>query len=156
LSEEYGWRGYLLPRLLPLGEIKGTIVLGLIWAFWHLPFILTGLNYPGQDPLLSALLFIAVVVVLSFPYTWLYTASRGSALIVGVFHVASNVVADHFTGKQFIPGGNPLLVYGYGLISGIFLLILVVVVYGVFKRPTQADVQRLQPQTDGTWRDWLR
>ncbi len=156
LSEEYGWRGYLLPRLLPLGEIKGTIVLGLIWAVWHLPFVLTGLNYPGQDPLLSALLFICVVVVLSFPYTWLYTASKGSALIAGVFHVTSNVVADHFTGTQFIPGGNPLLVYGYGLISGIFLLILLVVVYGVFKRPLQVDMERLQPRLDGTWRDWLR
>jgi hypothetical protein len=24
LGDEYGWRGYLLPRLLPLGEIKAT------------------------------------------------------------------------------------------------------------------------------------
>lgn len=156
LSEEYGWRGYLLPRLLQLGEIKGTLVLGLIWAFWHLPFILSGLNYPGQDPLLSTLLFIGVVLVLTFPYTWLYRASRGSAFIVSVFHVTSNVVADHFTGTQFIPEGNPLLVYGYGLISGTFLLILVVIVYSVFKRPTQVDAENLQPRLDGTWRDWLR
>jgi hypothetical protein len=156
LSEEYGWRGYLLPRLLPLGENKGTIVLGLIWAFWHLPFVLSGLNYPGQHPLLSVLVFTGVVVILSFPFTWLYTASRGSAFIVGVFHVTLNVVADHFTGTQFIPGGNPLLVYGLGLISGIFLLTLVVIVYGVLKRPTHADVESIQPQMDGTWRDWLR
>jgi uncharacterized protein len=36
-GEEYGWRGYLLPRLLPLGEVKASIILALIWAPWHLP-----------------------------------------------------------------------------------------------------------------------
>jgi len=29
-GEEYGWRGYLLPRLLPLGEIRATLVVALI------------------------------------------------------------------------------------------------------------------------------
>src|SRR5947208_4794647 len=32
-GEEYGWRGYLLPRLLPLGEIKGTLILGIYLGF---------------------------------------------------------------------------------------------------------------------------
>ncbi len=31
-GEEYGWRGYLLPKLLPLGEVKAAVVVGLIWA----------------------------------------------------------------------------------------------------------------------------
>ena len=32
LGEEYGWRGYLLPRLLPLGEIRATLLVALIWG----------------------------------------------------------------------------------------------------------------------------
>lgn len=29
-GEEYGWRGYLLPKLLPLGEVKAAVIVGLI------------------------------------------------------------------------------------------------------------------------------
>jgi uncharacterized protein len=36
LGEEYGWRGYLLPKLLPLGEFRASVIIALIWAPWHL------------------------------------------------------------------------------------------------------------------------
>src|SRR5215203_6278177 len=85
-GEEYGWRGYLLPRLLPLGEIKATLLLGVIWGVWHVPLILAGLNYPGVNPWLAVLVFTFVTVALSFTYTWFYVASSGSVLVAAVFH----------------------------------------------------------------------
>jgi uncharacterized protein len=53
-GEEFGWRGYLLPRLLPLGEVKAAIIVGLIWGPWHLPVLIVGLNYPGE-PIIAVL-----------------------------------------------------------------------------------------------------
>jgi membrane protease YdiL (CAAX protease family) len=44
-GEEFGWRGYLLPRLMPLGQNWAIVLSGVIWACWHLPLnLLYGLN----------------------------------------------------------------------------------------------------------------
>ncbi len=46
LGEELGWRGYLLPGLLGLGQWRAILVSGVIWGVWHAPIILQGHNYP--------------------------------------------------------------------------------------------------------------
>lgn len=157
-GEEYGWRGYLLPRLLPLGEIRATLLLGLVWGLWHLPALLIGLNYPGQ-PLCAALLVFAVnALLLAFPFTWLYTASKGSPFVVGVMHAVLNAVGDAFTTPAHIPEGNPLIVGGGGLLTAALLLVIVFVVYGLFKRPTKVmnAARFLEPNRKGDDLDWLR
>ena len=51
LGEEFGWRAYLLPKLMPLGGRKAMLLMGVIWGVWHWPIIAMGhnygLNYPG-------------------------------------------------------------------------------------------------------------
>jgi len=157
-GEEYGWRGYLLPRLLPLGEIRASLVLGLIWTFWHLPLLVAGLNYPGQGLFLVILVFTFSVVLVTFPFTWLYVASGGSVLIAALLHSTFNIYVDTFTEPKYIPTGNPLVVDGTGLVAAMFLLILVLVVYGIIRRsPKVRDGERfVHLPGDGTWRDWLR
>jgi membrane protease YdiL (CAAX protease family) len=102
LGEEYGWRGYLLPRLLPLGEIRATVLVGLIWGPWHVPLLVAGLNYPGVSPWLAILVFLFTIVALSFAYAWFYIASSGSVLVVALLHQSNNTFAD-----TQIPSGCP-------------------------------------------------
>src|SRR5215203_4523965 len=154
-GEEYGWRGYLLPRLLPLGEIKATLLLGVIWGVWHVPLILAGLNYPGVNPWLAVLVFTFVTVALSFTYTWFYVASSGSVLVAAVFHASTNQFSDTFWVPPLLSGVNP---FAPSLISAVLIMALVVVAYRVFRRPVQVKDPEsfIHPKLDGTRQDWVR
>jgi membrane protease YdiL (CAAX protease family) len=78
--EEPGWRGFALPRLLrDHSPVKATLLLGCIWAVWHLP--LYGLAFVGP------LLFV-------FFYTWLYNKT-GSVLLCILLHASFTPALDH-------------------------------------------------------------
>ena len=49
VGEEYGWRGFLLPRLMRnFSVLNSSIILGLIWGVWHFPAYLIGTGVPQQ------------------------------------------------------------------------------------------------------------
>src|SRR5215204_7508937 len=154
-GEEYGWRGYLLPRLLPLGEIRASVLLGLIWALWHLPLIVAGLNYPGVNVWLAILAFTFVTVALSFTYTWFFVASSGSVLVAAVFHASTNQFSDSFWVPPLLSGAHP---FAPSLVSAVLILAMVVVVYKLFGRSVHVNAPErfVHPKLDGTWRDWVR
>jgi len=154
-GEEYGWRGYLLPRLLPLGEIRASVLLGVIWGVWHLPLLLAGLNYPGVNVWLAILAFTFVTVALSFTYTWFYVASSGSVLIAAVFHASTNQFSDTFWVPPLLSGAHP---FAPSLVSAVLILAMVVVVYKLFGRSVHVNAPErfVHPKLDGTWRDWVR
>jgi uncharacterized protein len=154
-GEEYGWRGYLLPRLLPLGEVRATLLVGLIWGPWHVPFLLAGLNYPGVNFWLAFLVFLFTVVALSFAYTWFYSASSGSVLVVALLHQSFNTFSDTFWQPPLMSEGSQLAA---SVVGSVMMVALVVVVYGLFKRSERVeDPERfVHSNLDGTWRDWVR
>jgi uncharacterized protein len=154
-GEEYGWRGYLLPRLLPLGEVRATLLVALIWGPWHVPFLLAGFNYPGVNFWVALLVFLFTVVTLSFAYTWFYVASSGSVLVVALLHQSNNTFADNFWQPPLMSLGSQVAA---SVVGGVVLMALVVVVYGLFKRSERVEEpeQFVHPKLDGTWRDWVR
>ena len=55
--EEIGWRAWMLPRLIKRYNVKKGIIIGaLVWALWHVPFILSGISYIDNVPLYATLL----------------------------------------------------------------------------------------------------
>jgi hypothetical protein len=87
-GEEIGWRGYALPRLAArFGFARASLVLGVIWALWHLPlFFVTGLGNYGQ----SFPIFALGSIALSAGITWLYVHVNGSLLLTMLMHSAVN------------------------------------------------------------------
>jgi hypothetical protein len=140
LGEEYGWRGYLLRRLLPLGEIRATFTVAVIWALWHLPILLVGLNYPNQTLITVLPMFAVAVVLMAFPFTWLYVESEASVMVVAVMHAVLNATGDTFTSSKYLHG-NPLVVSAGGFVAGGVLLVVIVAsgayrYAGTGRRPT--------------------
>ncbi|HKZ00789.1 MAG TPA: type II CAAX endopeptidase family protein [Pyrinomonadaceae bacterium] len=87
-GEEIGWRGYALPRLAALfGLGLGSIVLGIIWAAWHLPlFLIPGTDTTGQ----SFPVFLLAVTALSVAIAWLYARTSGSLMLAMLMHASVN------------------------------------------------------------------
>jgi membrane protease YdiL (CAAX protease family) len=91
-GEEFGWRGYLLPRLAPLGGISASIIVGIVWGLWHAPVIvLDGYNYPGH-PWLGIGMMVIFTISLSMIFTWLRFRS-GSVWPSTLAHAALNAQA---------------------------------------------------------------
>lgn len=87
-GEELGWRGYALPRLAHrMGMAAASLVLGVVWAAWHLPlFYLQSADLTGQPfPV-----FLVSVTALSVAMAWLYAGTGGSLLLVMIMHAAVN------------------------------------------------------------------
>jgi membrane protease YdiL (CAAX protease family) len=69
-GEELGWRGWLLPNLLPLGTWPALLVSGAIWGVWHAPLILLGYNYQRTD-VVGVLLMVGWCMLLGVVIGWL-------------------------------------------------------------------------------------
>lgn len=105
LGEELGWRGYLMPGLLGLGQGRAILLSGVIWGVWHTPAILQGLNYPGY-PLPGVFMMLVFCVLMGTILSWLYLWTR-SPWAPALCHGSLNAIAG--LPMLFITGANILL-----------------------------------------------
>jgi len=105
LGEEFGWRGFALPRLQrQLGALLGSLVLGVIWSAWHLPLhLVPELNWTvGNTPLIW---FFLLGAPWSIFFSWLYNNTEGSVLLAILLHASINFSMGvlRFTSPRFYP-----------------------------------------------------
>jgi hypothetical protein len=120
-GEEFGWRGYLLPKLMPLGRLKAYTAVGLIWGLWHAPLIVVGFNYPGY-PLLGIVGMVVMTTALGIYINELTLRNR-SSILAGWIHGAFNGQA-YGVWRILFPHVNPLMGGFTGVIGATVWLIL--------------------------------
>jgi membrane protease YdiL (CAAX protease family) len=147
IGEEAGWRGYLLPRLASLGEVKATLITGLIWGIWHLPLLLTGLTFPGEPAAAAVPAFLFTVCMLSFPFTWLSRACWGDRIsglgVAALLHGTLNALSELTTPGHF-PGSPQWLVSPLGLAVGALAGLVVLVYYTFIVRGQKQEAAKVE------------
>jgi hypothetical protein len=137
VQEEYGWRGYALPRLLAQwSALRASIVLGLLWGAWHLPLFYVA-NTPQAH--LPPDLFVLLAVAFSVSYTWLYLRTGGNLFTALFYHMAINLSLSLFPPVEMRASGDQTAL-GY-------LLILHVIVAGLVLAADRA-IWRPRPAAD--------
>lgn len=102
LAEEPGWRDFALPRLQRrFGPLAGSMVLGPLWAVWHLPLFLTEWGgFPDADwtrPVSFAVFCIAFNIVM----TWVFNRTGESLPLSMLLHVSVNNFASIVWSEMF-------------------------------------------------------
>lgn len=96
IGEEYGWRGFALPRLQTrYNALVSSIIIGTLWSIWHIPlYFLEGslqYNFRMDAGLIPAILgYTVYLIAWSIQFTWIFNNTKGSVLLAAVFHGAGN------------------------------------------------------------------
>ncbi len=127
-GEEWGWRGYLLPKLLPLGQWPALVLSGAIWGLWHAPAILLGHNYPNRPVLgVGMMVLFCILIGVLLGWTRLATGSVWPAVIAHGAINGSAGVALLFgkEGAAFDPFQAGLTGWSGWLLPALVVLVLV-------------------------------
>jgi membrane protease YdiL (CAAX protease family) len=129
LFEEPGWRGFALPRLQPLyGPLVGTLILGLLWALWHLPEFLVPAwaESSGGTGFLAIAKFVLIAISFAIVITWVFNNTKGSVFMAILVHASIDTFSIPL-GILFSPSevANSLL-----LSFGVLVVVLVVLTRG--------------------------
>lgn len=138
VGEELGWRGFALPRLqAKYSALVSSLILGVIWTFWHLPFFyLTGATQVG----IPMPIYLFLVLTITFYLTWLYNNTRGSLIITILAHFTYNLSSTLIAGAVSL---MPAMLFYMTAGPLLFLVVVGIVVYSKPKYFSKKPVSEL-------------
>jgi membrane protease YdiL (CAAX protease family) len=77
------------------GALGGSLLLGVLWCFWHLPQFLTPIQGGGPDKSFADLLtnfslFFVMLLSLAVIFTWIFNHTQGSIFLAITAHASVN------------------------------------------------------------------
>ena len=140
-QEEPGWRGFALPRLQRrFGALGASLVLGAIWAAWHVPsFFISGTSQAGIPFVVDA----PYVVLLAVVFAWVYNSTGGSVLATMLLHAGLNAIVLWFPAD--LTGGISKANLVVVLVVGLTALVLI----GAYGPRDLANAPRQTVMVDG-------
>jgi len=152
LLEEGGWRGFALPRMQRRhGPLVGTVILGALWALWHLPIFVGPLAATGPDATfvsvsIAFVEFTIGLIGFSIVTTWVLNNCRGSVLMAILLHLAFDAAGAAFivlfpsASQHYVPGAWQTL--GIAIVFSVAALVIIVATRG------QLSYQRYQREVE--------
>jgi membrane protease YdiL (CAAX protease family) len=133
-GEEIGWRGYVLPRLqVKYTALVSTLILAVIWALWHLPKFLSHWNGIYFAWWMGDVMAKAVLL------TWMYNNTKGSLLLVTLFHASFN------TAGVLLPIANTVTDNNMSALVAVVLLeVIAAIIVTVFAGPSRLSRTELK------------
>ena len=140
LWEEIGWMGFALPRLQEkYGPLMASVVLGVLWALWHLPAYFNSTQVVADKVglgELDRLLYLLPPLMLLATFTrivmtWLFNVAMGSVIVVTLFHAAFNVSNNELV-TAFMPQMKSMFANNEWIypVLGVLALLLIVFTKG--------------------------
>lgn len=145
LNEEFGWRGYALDKLLVrFGFTRASLILGFIWAIWHLPWYLT----PGQaqynmlqTSIFNAIMFIPSCTLFNFVVTFIYIKTNRSVLAGAFVHMMGNLITSQLLSPYTAEFG---LIIRYVEICFSLIIIIYTITSKEFKAEVNNQVEHIK------------
>lgn len=125
-QEEFGWRGYAQqPMQERFGVVTASLLIGVIWGFWHLPLWLMPGDGHSTYPFIA---FLLMTTSISVVYAWIFNTSGKKLILAIIFHAMNNTAAPLIP-FLLMEDGKPETAYwvyaGVNVVFGIIFTFLI-------------------------------
>lgn len=145
IGEEFGWRGWLLTSLRPLGAWPALLIIGVVWGLWHSPLILLGYNF-GRPDITGVGFMVGGCIMVGILFGWLRLRT-GSVWPAVFAHAALNGSAGMLLALFLDTGAqtpDPALTAFLGVAGWIVsaIVIAVLMATGQFRKQPELGIKK--------------